>query len=64
MAEPEKRGPTPQEMLASGRSLVTLLLAMAEDAASIAHARRTLYLAYVDEGFTEAQAMELVMKVI
>lgn len=34
--------------------------AMAENAAHIAASRRTLFLAYVAEGFTEAQALELV----
>lgn len=35
-------------------------LAVAGAASDIAHARRTLFLAYVAEGFNEAQALELV----
>jgi hypothetical protein len=33
---------------------------MARHANNIAHAKRTLFQAYVAEGFSEAQAMELV----
>lgn len=34
--------------------------AAAEEASSIAAAKRTIFLAYVSEGFTEPQALELV----
>jgi hypothetical protein len=37
---------------------------MAENAAHIAHARRTMYLAYVDEGFTEAEALVLCQRMM
>ncbi len=39
---------------------VARLRALAQDAACVAAARRTLYLAYVAEGFTEQQALHLV----
>ena len=40
--------------------LAAIWQAMAEQAAHIAAARRTIFLAYVSEGFTEQQALELV----
>jgi hypothetical protein len=42
------------------RGMVTLWLSMAECASDVAHAKRAIFLAYVAEGFTEAQALELV----
>ncbi len=36
-----------------------LMAAQAKHASSIANARRCLYLAYLAEGFTEAEALEL-----
>lgn len=42
------------------RNLVSAWQAGAAVAADLAHARRTIFLAYVAEGFTEAQALELV----
>lgn len=35
--------------------------AMAEEASNIAHAKMTLYKAYLSEGFTEEQALVLIM---
>lgn len=42
------------------KSLVSIWSAMAEVAGDVAHAKRAIFLAYVAEGFTEAQALELV----
>ncbi|MDR6851037.1 hypothetical protein J2Y54_000530 [Sphingomonas sp. BE123] len=42
------------------RQMVEAWQAGAEVAADLAHARRTIFLAYVAEGFTESQALELV----
>lgn len=53
-SNPPKADPT--EM---AREVAQLWSAMAAEAAHIAHAKRTLYLAYLTEGFTEAQALEL-----
>lgn len=35
-------------------------MALAANSADIAHSRMTLYRAYLSEGFTEAQALELI----
>ncbi len=42
------------------RAQVAIWQGLAEAASHMAHAKRTIFLAYVDEGFTEAQALELV----
>ena len=42
------------------RNIVTIWQGMAEAASHIAHSKRAIFLAYVDEGFSEAQALELV----
>lgn len=53
--------PTPKEDLdESAKNLVRVWTAVATAASDIAHAKRTIFLAYVAEGFTEAQALELV----
>ncbi|EPR09888.1 hypothetical protein M527_07120 [Sphingobium indicum IP26] len=39
--------------------MAILVTAMAKHAADIAHARRALYDAYIAEGFSKAQALEL-----
>ncbi|MEH3121993.1 MAG: hypothetical protein PGN16_08445 [Sphingomonas phyllosphaerae] len=41
-------------------NMVTLWSSLAEVAADVAHAKRAIFLAYVAEGFTEAQALDLV----
>lgn len=51
--------PTPAEIVQTMANYGVLMNTVAKHAADIAHARRTLYLAYIDEGFTEAQALEL-----
>jgi len=42
------------------RNLVRVWQEAAQASSHIAAARRTVYLAYIAEGFTEAQALELV----
>ena len=42
------------------RTQVAIWQGMAEAASHIAHAKRTIFLAYVAEGFTEFQALDLV----
>ena len=45
------------------KNMVQLWSSMAEAAGDNAHAKRVIFLAYVSEGFTEAQALELVKAV-
>lgn len=42
-----------------GSDLVQMWQTLATNAAEIASAKRTLYLAYLTEGFSEAQALDL-----
>lgn len=61
MASEPRRSEVPREDLPeSVRNLVTLWASMAECASDVAHAKRAIFLAYVAEGFTEGQALELV----
>lgn len=61
MSTEPARIPRPQDNLPEAvKSVVLLWCSMAEAAADVAHAKRTIVLAYVAEGFTEAQALELV----
>ena len=61
MSDDRFRAERPQEDLPQAvRNLVQLWQSTAEVAADIAHAKRTIFLAYVAEGFSEAQALELV----
>lgn len=56
----EKATPlSPQEVIEIFRNAALVWNAIAEQSATIAHARRVLYEAYLSEGFTEAQALEL-----
>lgn len=41
------------------KDAVKALLVLAESSSDIAHAKRNVYNAYISEGFTEAQALEL-----
>lgn len=50
---------TPEEIAKSLDEISLIVGAMAKNAAHIAHARRALYEAYLSEGFTEEQALEL-----
>lgn len=55
--------PPKQDLSASASDLVRIWQLIAAQAADIANAKRTIFLAYVAEGFTEAQALELVKTV-
>ncbi|MCW2395877.1 MULTISPECIES: hypothetical protein [unclassified Sphingobium] len=59
-AEPLKYDQTRAAMTESVNAMALAWSTIAQSAGSIAHSRRTLFLAYVAEGFTEAQALELV----
>ena len=55
------RAERPRENLPEAvKNIVQLWSSMAEAAADVAHAKRAIFLAYVAEGFTEAQALDLV----
>lgn len=49
--------PTPQEQ---ARAIADLFNAMAENASHIAHSKRRLFEAYLSEGFSEQQALDLI----
>lgn len=49
-----------QDMKAAMSDLSRIWQAAAEEAANIAASKRRVFLAYVSEGFSEAQALELV----
>lgn len=49
----------PREVADSFDNLAVIWGSIAKHAATIAHARRVLYEAYLAEGFTEAQSIEL-----
>jgi len=53
--EPPKANPAD-----GARELAAIWVALANEAANIAHSKRTLFLAYIAEGFNEAQVVELV----
>ena len=59
-AEPLKFDQARESMTEAGRAMALAWSTIAQSAGTIAHARRTMFLAYVAEGFTEAQALELV----
>lgn len=50
---------TPPDPVQAMKDGIRALLVMAESATDIAHAKRNVYDAYISEGFTEAQALEL-----
>lgn len=54
-SEPPKSDPA-EDM----RHLALIWAALAKEASTIAHSKRTVFLAYVAEGFNETQALELV----
>lgn len=55
------RSEPPQQAFAEGMSnLVRVWQEAARNAAHIAHAKRQVYLAYIAEGFTDGQALELI----
>lgn len=49
--------PTPQEQ---AKAIGDLFNALAENASHIANSKRRLFEAYVSEGFTESQSIELI----
>jgi hypothetical protein len=52
-------GDDKQKLIDAFDKLDIIMSAQAKHAASIAHAKRALYLAYIDEGFAPEQALEL-----
>jgi len=60
MEEPARQERPRENLPEAMKGLVTAWQAAAEVAADLAHAKRTIFLAYVAEGFTEGQALELV----
>lgn len=52
--------PAQQDMQEMSRQMAEAWMAIAQSSADIAHAKRTLFMAYVAEGFSEQQALELV----
>jgi hypothetical protein len=61
MSVDPSRSDAPREnMHESAKNLVMIWSSMAEVAADIANAKRSIFLAYVAEGFSESQALELV----
>lgn len=58
--QPDSYGRPQQDMGQMASAMVEAWQLIAKHSADIAHARRTLFDAYVAEGFTEAQALELI----
>jgi hypothetical protein len=52
-----------QDVGALMANMVNMWQVLAQHSADIAASKRTLFLAYVGEGFTESQALELVKQV-
>ncbi len=59
MTDKFKSGPALPNASEEMARMVEAWAAIAGCASDIAHSKRTIYLAYVAEGFTEAQALEL-----
>ena len=62
-AEPTRAERPRENLPETVANIVKLWSSMAEVAADVAHAKRTIFLAYVAEGFTEAQALDLVKSI-
>lgn len=60
MALTQKPEPTIEELV---DNFVRSWCAVSEQSANIAFYRRTMYLAYVGEGFTEREALELIKSI-
>lgn len=58
-----RKEPPREDIGESASNLVSIWQEIARKAADIAAARRSLFLAYVAEGFTEAQALELIKQI-
>ena len=63
MANLNRTSPPRQNVEALVSDSARFWAAIAQEAATIAHSKRTLFLAYVAEGFNETQALELVRSV-
>lgn len=57
MADTQKK--KPMEITVAMEGMADLANAIAKHASDIAHARRVLFQAYLSEGFTEPQSLEL-----
>lgn len=62
-SEPRRSEPPSTDWPETIRTQVAIWSGLAEAASHIAHAKRTIFLAYVAEGFSEHQALELVKTV-
>lgn len=60
MTDFSRREPPTPTLAESMKALADAWSTMAVHATELAHAKRTLFLAYVAEGFSEAQALDLV----
>lgn len=60
MTDHSRSTPPKDNLPAAVSAMVELWQALAAAGSDIAHAKRSLFLAYVAEGFSEAQALELV----
>lgn len=63
MTDSNRSQPPREDMDALTYNMVNIWQKIALVSSDIAHAKRTIFLAYVAEGFTEAQALELVKNV-
>lgn len=61
--EPQRSQRPRQDLGELTQEMVKAWQAMAAASAEIASARRTLFLSYVAEGFSEAQALELIKNI-
>lgn len=59
-AEPWRAERPKDDVPQAMRSMVDVWQSMALASSDIAHAKRQIFLAYVAEGFTESQALELI----
>lgn len=60
MTDQRRTEPPQQDLSSAMGDMVRAWQLIANNAGEIANAKRVLFLAYVSEGFTEAQALELV----
>lgn len=60
MTDKFKQEPPKANMAEAASNLAQAWMGMAVEAAHIAHAKRTIFNAYLAEGFTESQALELI----
>lgn len=60
MSSFNRSDPPKSDPALAAREFSRIWVEMAKEAPDIAHSKRTLFLAYVAEGFNETQALELV----